>query len=294
VADLISKKTRSEFREHMVGWVLREIEIEFDAAEIACDRAFEPGCSGQRRSFVEQYYHSLDFTQWKDVRKVVLVYENVLARLEEDIQNPKGRWSDAEAPKRALSTLTKLLEKDGFRYENGRLVNRADRVGVSTVHAAAAALDVPELHRQLARLATAPDDDPALAIGTAKELVETTCKTILHARGVPVGDSADITELVKATRKELGLLPDDVPSAAKGSEVIRRLLSNLGSVAQGLGELRNLYGTGHGRTGAAKGLSARHARLAVGSAATLASFLLETHEERVQAADKKKAADGST
>jgi len=280
VADLISKKTRSEFREHMVGWVLREIEIEFDAADIACDRAYEPGCSGQRRSFVEQYYHSLDFTQWKDIRKIVQVYENVLARLEEDIKSPKGRWVDADAPKRQLSTLTKLLEKDGFRYENGRLVSRADRVGLPRVHAAAAALDVPELHRQLSRLSTAADDDPALAIGTAKELVETTCKTILQARGVSVGDSADITELVKAARKVLGLLPDDVPSAAKGAEVIRRLLSNLGSVAQGLGELRNLYGTGHGRTGSSKGLSARHARLAVGSAATLASFLLETHEDR--------------
>lgn len=280
MADLISKKTRSEFREHMVGWVLREIEIEFDAADIACDRAYEPGCSGQRRSFVEQYYHSLDFTQWKDIRKIVQVYENVLARLEEDIKSPKGRWVDADAPKRQLSTLTKLLEKDGFRYENGRLVSRADRVGLPRVHAAAAALDVPELHRQLSRLSTAADDDPALAIGTAKELVETTCKTILQARGVSVGDSADITELVKAARKVLGLLPDDVPSAAKGAEVIRRLLSNLGSVAQGLGELRNLYGTGHGRTGSSKGLSARHARLAVGSAATLASFLLETHEDR--------------
>jgi hypothetical protein len=295
VGDLIGKKTRAEFREHMVGWVLREIEIEFDAADIACDRTYDPACSGQRRSLVEQYYHSVDFTQWKDVRKILQVYENVLARLEEDIANPKGRWVDAEAPKRQLSTLIKLLEKDGFRYENGRLANRADRVGLPSVHAAAAALDVPELHRQLARLTIAADDDPALAIGTAKELVETTCKTILQARGVPVGDSADITELVKVTRKELGLLPEDVPSAAKGAEVIRRLLSNLGSVAQGLGELRNLYGTGHGRSGASKGLSARHARLAVGSAATLAAFLLETYEERVvRDVSKKKTASGST
>lgn len=59
-------------------------------------------------------------------------------------------------------------------------------------------------------------------------------------------------------------------------------MSNLGTIAQGLGELRNLYGTGHGRTGATRGLKPRHARLAVGSAATLATFLLETHEERSQ------------
>jgi hypothetical protein len=148
------------------------------------------------------------------------------------------------------------------------------------VHEAAAAFDVPELQRQLARLQHAVQDDPGLAIGTAKELVETTCKTILHARGIAFDDHADISELVKATRKALELLPADVPEAAKGADTIRRLLSNLGTVAQALGELRNLYGTGHGKVGRATGLSARHARLAVGSAATLATFLLETHETR--------------
>jgi hypothetical protein len=34
--EIISKKTRYEFREFFVGWVLREIEMEFDAADIPC------------------------------------------------------------------------------------------------------------------------------------------------------------------------------------------------------------------------------------------------------------------
>jgi len=278
--ELIGKKTRYAFREHLVGWVLRDIEMEFDAAYVRCDSAYEPPCSGQRRSLVERYYHSVDFTDWKDVRKILKVYENVLVRLEDEIRDPAGRSVDAEGPKKSLGSLVRSLERDGFRYENGHVVHRDQVAGLPGVQQAAAALDAPELHRQLARLSAAAVDDPGLAIGTAKELVETTCKTILHARGVTFDESADITELVKLTRKELGLVSDGVPSAAKGSDVIRRLLSNLGSVAQGLAELRNLYGTGHGKTGKAKGLSARHARLAVGSAATLATFLLETHDER--------------
>jgi hypothetical protein len=32
--EIISKKTRYEFREFLVGWTLREIEMEFDAADI--------------------------------------------------------------------------------------------------------------------------------------------------------------------------------------------------------------------------------------------------------------------
>jgi hypothetical protein len=140
--------------------------------------------------------------------------------------------------------------------------------------------DLPELHRQIQRMQSAVEDDPALAIGTAKELVESVCKTILEQRQIGFPEDADIGQLVKETRKALGLIPESIPNSAKGAESIRRLLSNLGNVAQGLGELRNLYGTGHGKGGAVKGLSPRHARLAVGTAATLSTFLFETHTER--------------
>jgi hypothetical protein len=80
--DLISKKTRYEFREYFVGWTLREIEMEFDAADVLLDANYEPQISGARRSLVEQYYHSINWTKWKDVRKILSVYENVLNHLE--------------------------------------------------------------------------------------------------------------------------------------------------------------------------------------------------------------------
>jgi hypothetical protein len=58
---------------------------------------------------------------------------------------------------------------------------------------------------------------------------------------------------------------------------------NLATLVQGSAELRNAYGTGHGRSqmqARRQRLTPRHARLAVGSAATLGVFLYETHEER--------------
>lgn len=84
--------------------------------------------------------------------------------------------------------------------------------------------------------------------------------------------------LTKATLKELNLLPAGVPKAARGADVIKRQLSNLSTVGQGLAELRGLYGTGHGQHGTASGLTARHARLAVGAASTLVVLLFDTHE----------------
>ncbi len=55
--------------------------------------------------------------------------------------------------------------------------------------------------------------------------------------------------------------------------------TNLGTICNGLAELRGLYGTGHGKHGNASGLGARHAKLAVGAATTLAIFLFETHQQ---------------
>ena len=70
-ADLISKKTRYEFREYFVGTTLRIIQTEFDMADVPFDGEYQPNESGQRRCLVEQYYHSIDWSKWADVRKVL-------------------------------------------------------------------------------------------------------------------------------------------------------------------------------------------------------------------------------
>lgn len=138
--------------------------------------------------------------------------------------------------------------------------------------------DARHLAEQLQRMEKAIEEDPSLAIGTAKELIETCCKTILAERGKPVAGTPDISNLTKDTLKELKLVPDGVPDSTRGADVIKRLLMNLGTIGNGLAELRGLYGTGHGKDGRVKSLESRHAKLAVGSAATLVRFLFETHE----------------
>lgn len=272
--ELISKKSRLELREYFVGTTLSEIYNEFDSADIPFDAEHVPNTSGQRRTSVEKYYHAIDWTRWGDVRKFLTVYENVLTSLEDHAENGQ-EWAAS-----CFKSLKKWIERDGFSYSGGKLSPVGKHHGLEHISDAVSPLDLPELHRQIHRMQAAVEDDPALAIGTAKELVESVCKTILEQRQLAFAEDADIVQLVKEARKALGLIPESIPNSAKGAESIRRLLSNLGNVAQGLGELRNLYGTGHGKAGAVKGLSPRHARLAVGTAATLSTFLLETHTER--------------
>lgn len=278
--DLISPKTRLELREYFVGTSLSIITDAFRTAGIRCNESFDPGLSGERRTLVEQYYNTLDFSRWDDVRKVISVLEHVLDDLEVvESGNDLYRKPHATAAKERL---LRTLRRDGFEWSAGRLLPPPDLISISNIHDAIAGLDAPELSRQLTRLRDSVNDDPSLAVGTAKEMLETACKTILEERGMTPNSSWDVGDLLKETRKSLKLLPDDIPSAAKGAQTIKRLLSNLGQLGVGLSELRNLYGSGHGRTGGKRGISPRHARLAVGSATTLIQFLFETHQEREQ------------
>jgi len=431
--ELISKKTRNEFREFLVGWTLHQIEMLFEAADIACDRQYDPQLGGQRRSFVEQHYRSLDFTKPTDVRKLLSAYEDILNTA---IRNINTHY-DKEAAERAIEGLIACLKRDGFKYHDGKitpitpealkvfeeahfeksiseitrrnifdairdeniawwgrlseieflsrlydlsslpshdhrfssasediwqhrennpedwpddwvftdsrfdLLHSSDEAflrflcemvhpvvrtdaqeverlvtmfnqqlsndgweiiprtqisgrpvfaarrliveGIPTPGLVKSLVDVLSteyITQQITRMEAAIESDPELAIGTAKEFIETICKTILRECVVEVSSNIDLPHLVKQVRNQLDLLPEDISEKAKGANTIKRVLGNLGNIAQGLAELRNLYGSGHGKHAKVKGLQPRHARLAVGAASTLAVFLFETYQVR--------------
>ena len=199
--------------------------------------------------------------------------------------------SDVTESERLCQMYNQFLQNDGFQLVErtrlsgkpvyvGRYVGVFETPGLSAARETLAGTDSSYVAQQITRMDAAVINDPGLAIGTAKELVETCCKTILLDRGIAFSKNADIPELVKLTSKELELTPNDIPEKAKAVDTIKRLLSNLATITQGVAELRNHYGTGHGKAAGAKGLQSRHAKLAVGAASTLAVFLAETHNER--------------
>ncbi|MGA2539470.1 MAG: abortive infection family protein, partial [Terracidiphilus sp.] len=277
---LISKKAIYELQEHFVGTTLRTIEQECDAVDIRHDASFSPAVGGQRRTLFQQYMHSLDLTKPKDVRKLLNLFASILSELEA-AKSTTDAFNHDYAVK-TFDLLCRLLQRDGYRYENGQISAAGRETALDELQDAISPLDAPHLQEQIDRMRAAADDDPSLAIGTAKELVETVCKTILRERSVSTSASPEIPELIKATREALHLMPDQIPANAKAADTIRRLLSNLGTIAQNLAEIRRDYGTGHGRDGKAKGLEPRHARLAVNSAVALVTFLIETHQGRDQ------------
>jgi hypothetical protein len=65
-------------------------------------------------------------------------------------------------------------------------------------------------------------DDPALVIGSAKELVESTAKAVLLERTLPVNDKDDLPAIVTHVQLALGLHPSSVGPGPDGTDAVKK------------------------------------------------------------------------
>ena len=134
------------------------------------------------------------------------------------------------------------------------------------------------MKQQINLMVSMQKTNPTEAIGKAKELIESCCKTILDEMNVLWNKNDDVSQLTSKVLKELALLPDNVQSSDPGADSIKAVLGNLRAIPSKLAELRNLYGSGHGKSASYIGLEERHAKLAVGCSITFVEFVWSTYE----------------
>ena len=184
-----------------------------------------------------------------------------------------------------LSSLKEFDEENQKAYATAYLKCRSilDRINSNTI-ADVGTVKLKEVFNsdyissQIDLMVKMQDENPTEAIGKAKELIESCCKTILEKEGHIIEKDWDMTRLVDETFKLFGIMPKQISDDIKGAKSIKQVLGNLKATAQGISELRNLYGSGHGKSSSFTGLEPRHASLAVGSSVTLVRFLWDSYE----------------
>lgn len=266
--DLISKTTRNEFREVLTGHTLREIEMTFDAGNLAPREGYQPTVSGERRGLVEAYYANLDFASPTEVKNLLVVYEEVI----ELLRKTQDRVINPESVDGAVSALLRRMERDGFRYEGGRFVS--DALNVVVVHAPSlvqlSEASIQE-HLEKARQKIAGGDS-AGAIANAYTLVEEFLKQLLRKTGTAFNENeGDIRALYKLLTEPLHLAPKNESLESYLKAILEGLQRQIG----GLFELANKASDRHARK---YNPAQHHARLAVNVAFTLCEFLLESYE----------------
>lgn len=134
------------------------------------------------------------------------------------------------------------------------------------------------LSKQIELMLKMQSENPTDAIGKAKELIESCCKTILDNKGVAWDKNWDMSKLTGETLSLLNLTPKSIADTDPVSENIKAVLGNLRGISTKLAEIRNPYGSGHGKSASFTGVETRHAKLAVGCSITFVTFLWDTYE----------------
>lgn len=199
--------------------------------------------------------------------------------------------TDIEEVKKILKAFNGILRHDDFEiielsYISNKPVfsGRKNFTGKASIEKRGSEIknifNAEYVSQQINLMEASYESSPYQAIGVAKELIETACKSIFKDRQEQYDNNWELSRLMRETTKLLKLTPDDISDEAKAAKSIRQILGSLSAVVQGIAEVRNEYGSGHGKDSDFKGLQPRHAKLAVGAASTLAIYLLETHELR--------------
>lgn len=159
-----------------------------------------------------------------------------------------------------------------------------DRILNVTTPLAANAVELQEkfsseyLSKQIELMLRMQIENPTEAIGKAKELIESCCKTILDSMNVPWDKKDNMSKLTDKTLNLLNLTPESIQGADPVCKNIKAVLGNLRGITTQLAEIRNPYGSGHGKSASFTGLETRHAKLAVGCSITFVTFIWDTYE----------------
>jgi hypothetical protein len=160
---------------------------------------------------------------------------------------------------------------------HAELYGGEDAAVLDELDAASARLGIPDIDMHAARIRRGLHDDPGQAIGSAKELLETTLKAVLGLHGAGPETKLDVPKLVKQANLKLGLDAAGVDGSEPGAEQTRKVLGGLALVVNGTAELRNAgFGTGHGLSRGPVAEVAT-ARMVVSAAVAVATFYAEAH-----------------
>lgn len=256
---LISSTARGRFRDLTTGSTHGRIIAAFQDEGFAPnpDSTWDDG--SVRRTATQQYLEAVNWTDPGHVTRALRAMERLMDEFDDEYTEP----------------VRKALLRDGCRVDDqGHIslpVAQLPRIPLDGLRDPAAILD------NLDRIQRAITDDPAQAVGSAKELIESTAKTLLLERSQNVNEKDDIAALISKAQRVLHLHPSNATPGPDGSDAVKKILGSVMTVAVGVAELRNRgYGTGHGATGARVGLHARHAYLAVNAAVTWCQLMLDT------------------
>jgi len=184
---------------------------------------------------------------------------------EDDFRERKGR-------------IERALGNYDLGYSRGGLIiSTASGVLTRSIDDVIRTRDLMALNAEFERTLKNVQADPASAVTSACALLESLFKVYITDEKLEMPAKETIKPLWSVVQKHLGLDPSSLED-----DDLKRILSGLSSVVDGIGALRTHAGSAHGHGRKAYRLKPRHALLTAHAALTLASFVIETWNERTK------------
>lgn len=212
----------------------------------------------------------------------VLDAQAVLGSVIEELMevDPGTSFGDPREPDR--ERIRGILAKHGLSYHTGgKILGGAVGGATRTLESALRSLDLAAVEEEFVRCIKNVEADPPAALAAACSGIESLLKHYIEDESLDMPDTQTLAKLWKVVRDHLGWSPASVEE-----DDLKRILTGLASVVDGVGALRTHASAAHGAGRSRYRVRPRHARLAVHAAHSLAVFLIESWRERADASRK--------
>lgn len=188
-------------------------------------------------------------------------------------KNPRYDWEKTKVE--FVDKMHELLGKYGFSYMTGGFISDGSSITSLSLKEAIQKRNLPAVEMEFSRALENLHIDPREAVSAACNIMESTFKIYISDEGIKPPTKQDLQGLWKVVRDSLGMDTKIIED-----EDLKRILSGLYSITDGIGSLRTHASSAHGAGRKIYSLKPRHARLAINSAHTLTMFILESWEEK--------------
>lgn len=168
------------------------------------------------------------------------------------------------------------LAHHGLTYYPGGFIRMVGKSGATkTLEEILKSKDIEAIELEFHRAMENTNSDPPASLTAACAIIESICKLYIEEKGLQAPKDASIKPLWTIVANDLGF----DPSRLEDND-LKKILTGLSSIVDGVGALRTHAGSAHGRATLRYKIQPRHARLAVHASHTLVVFLLESWDNK--------------
>ena len=175
-----------------------------------------------------------------------------------------------------IDKLNEMFQRYGMVYMTGGVLQKIGSTGASkSLKQLIRGRDFQAIDMEFDRALENANTDPREACSAACNILESLFKIMIQDESLAKPAKQDLKNLWKTVAEYLNFDPKKIED-----DDLRKILSGMNSVVDGIGALRTHASAAHGAGKQIYKLEPRHARLAIHSAHTLATFVLESWDKR--------------